>query len=104
MGSVNFNAIQPGLLDPFRRVSKLVNHPHNVVSGRRTLLGPLPASEPCHLHELVHGDGAHIGLIVGKRNRRNELFTLLHRVDAGRLSVVTDLDDHFRAVTMHRIG
>ena len=101
---MNFDAIQARLLDPLRCVGELFDHPNNVISGSGALLPTLASCEARHLHELIHRDRAHVRFIVGKRHRRNELFAILHRVDASSLSVVANLHNHFRAMTMHRIG
>ena len=57
---MDFNAIQARLLDPLRGIGELIDHPNNVVSGGGALLPPLATCEARHLHELIHGDRAHV--------------------------------------------
>ncbi len=102
VGGVHLDPVEPGGLHPGGSVGELVDDPRQVVGRGLALGGPLAAGEGGHLHQLVHGEGADVDVLVGHRHRGHELVAVLHGVDAGGLAVVADLHDHLRPVLVHR--
>ena len=104
MGGVDLDAVEAGGLHPGGGVGELLDDPCQVVGGGRPLGGPLAPGEGGHLHQLVHGEGADVDVLVGHRHRGDQLVAVLHGVDAGGLAVVAGLHDHLRPVPVHRPG
>ena len=104
MRGVDFDAVEPGLLHALGGISKLIDNPHEIIDGGGALLSPLSPGEPRHLHQLIHRDGTEIVLVGWQRDRRNQLLTILHRINTSGFTVMTHLHEHFRAVAMRRFS